>query len=587
MRTVVKRGLTLQMLRRKTSMLAHGTASQKEQEPTREFAHLGAHGVFALIWDDLGLTELLNEHIPADEQVLLKPGIAMKALVLNVLGGRTPLYHVEDWAETIPREILFPGENLTPKQLNDTSLGRHLDRLFEANGESVFNAACLRVIDTEKLDITELVSDTTSRIVFGEYLDEDAGAISITRGHSKDKRGDLKQVMYGMSTTRDGVPVAAQLLSGNTSDKTWHGGVLDKIKKQLVVNKETPLHYVGDSALVTEKNFEIASARNIDITSRLPRTLALADTVVLRAVYDDDVHLEPIGKFSDESRATFYEGCVVRDCVLFGRNVQLGVFRSLKGNETTRKSVIARRKKLLKQLNKELKILSKEKFSCAKDAKARLDSFIEKHVVTTHAERLFTISSQIISVDTEKKPRGRPSDTNVSSVVTHYTVSIEVTENDDALEEAIKKESCFVLVHTGVEPVSAREMMKAYKGQIVVEKRFPFLKDPAWAEVFFVNSPRRVEALGYVLLLALLLWSVMERRVRKNLKAPGGKGFLEAGPRKIKKPTAAVCRRILNTLLMTRERKGMHVTDWEWASTISAAQNHLGELCLPIFENSG
>ncbi|MCP4503732.1 MAG: DUF4277 domain-containing protein [Deltaproteobacteria bacterium] len=97
-------------------MLAHGTASKKEQEPTREFAHLGAHGVFSLIWDDLGLTELLNENIPADEQVLLKPGIAMKALVLNVLGGRTPLYHVEDWAKTIPHEILFPGENLTPKQ---------------------------------------------------------------------------------------------------------------------------------------------------------------------------------------------------------------------------------------------------------------------------------------------------------------------------------------------------------------------------------------------------------------------------------------------------------------------------------------
>ncbi|MCP4500118.1 MAG: hypothetical protein GY822_09175, partial [Deltaproteobacteria bacterium] len=45
---------------------------------------------------------------------------------------------------------------------------------------------------------------------------------------------------------------------------------------------------------------------------------------------------------------------------------------------------------------------------------------------------------------------------------------------DDArppLEEAIKKESCLVLVHTGAAPGSAREMMKAYKGHIVVEKR--------------------------------------------------------------------------------------------------------------------
>ncbi|MCP4504601.1 MAG: hypothetical protein GY822_32250 [Deltaproteobacteria bacterium] len=58
----------------------------------------------------------------------------------------------------------------------------------------------------------------------------------------------------------------------------------------------------------------------------------------------------------------------------------------------------------------------------------------------------------------------------------------------------------------------------------------------------------------------------------------------------------AAPRDLSNDVTLTYKRKklrrkcskqGRQVTDWEWASTISAEQNHLGELCLPIFEDSG
>ena len=49
-----------------------------------------------------------------------------------------------------------------------------------------------------------------------------------------------------------------------------------------------------------------------------------------------------------------------------------------------------------------------------------------------------------------------------------------------------------------------------------MEQRFHFLKDPAFVDAIFLTKPERIQALGYVMLLALLLFSVVERRVRAH-----------------------------------------------------------------------
>jgi transposase len=160
-----------------------------------------------------------------------------------------------------------------------------LDRLFEVGPEGVFNKVSLRVIEREGLCLDTLHGDTTSRLVFGKFeRPAEEGVISITRGHSKDKRPDLKQIMYALTTCKDGIPVAAEVLSGNTSDKTWHGDNASKLRGRLGRDTGTPLHYVGDSALITEAHLKVAAEQGIVLTSRLPRTYSAADTAVLRAL---------------------------------------------------------------------------------------------------------------------------------------------------------------------------------------------------------------------------------------------------------------------------------------------------------------
>ena len=62
----------------------------------------------------------------------------------------------------------------------------------------------------------------------------------------------------------------------------------------------------------------------------------------------------------------------------------------------------------------------------------------------------------------------------------------------------------------------AAALLREYKGQTSVEQRFHFLKDPAFVDAVFLKKPERIEALGFVMLLALLVFRCIERRVRQS-----------------------------------------------------------------------
>ena len=48
-----------------------------------------------------------------------------------------------------------------------------------------------------------------------------------------------------------------------------------------------------------------------------------------------------------------------------------------------------------------------------------------------------------------------------------------------------------------------------------------FLKDPVIVNSIFLKTPQRIEALGLVLLIALLIWRLMERCLRQFIQRTG------------------------------------------------------------------
>ena len=497
------------------------------------------------LWDSLGFGRVVDDCIPCDDQVQLRPAVVLKALCLNVVHGRDALYRVQPFFSRVPTELLL-GDHVTAEALNDDTLGRHLDRMFEAGGSQLFNALSLRVIAEERLDLSRLHGDTTSKLVFGEYAAPHEEAVSITYGHSKDHRPDLKQVMAGVTTTSDGVPVIAEMLDGNQSDKTWHGGILERLQRQLRIPKGKPVHYVGDSALITQANLDTAARCRIRITGRLPRTVGACTTLVTEAVHRDT--WEDLGPIVEGKEAARYEGQRFTSTIL-GHAMQGAVYRSSEPQARAEKSVRRRQTRALEEARAEAKRLMKASYACEADA-----AQAKKQFEDAWAEAPLQIKGVVERHRLEGRyaQRGRPVAGSERPVTEYVGVRIEVEVDEGRVEQAIRDESCFVLVHLGKEPVSARELLEVYKGQSVVETRFPFLKDAKIADLFFVKKAERVEALGYVLLIALLLWTVWERRVRRALDASGEMPLRDVTGMKKARPTAMVCRHILHGLRVAR-----------------------------------
>ncbi|MCP3776774.1 IS4 family transposase, partial [Paenibacillus sp. MZ04-78.2] len=78
--------------------------------------------------------------------------------------------------------------------------------------------------------------------------------------------------------------------------------------------------------------------------------------------------------------------------------------------------------------------------------------------------------------------------------------------------------STFVLISNAeTSGYSDSDLLRAYKGQDAAETRFRLLKDPQLVDGIYLKTPDRIAALGIVLVMALLLYGILEYRIRQEL----------------------------------------------------------------------
>src|SRR5450755_1369556 len=196
---------------------------------------LGALPILGHFLDRLGLEQVLERHLPDDDpRVLMAAARTIKVLVLNLCVEREPLYGIGEWAERFEAVTLSlePGEVAL---VCDDRVGRALDRLFDADRASLLTELTLRAIREFGVDCSQLHNDSTSITLHGEYLQADGrerggqSTAAAKRGHNKEHRGDLKQLLLILTVSADGaVPLAHRLADGNVTDdqthiETWTG----------------------------------------------------------------------------------------------------------------------------------------------------------------------------------------------------------------------------------------------------------------------------------------------------------------------------------------------------------------------------
>jgi len=462
------------------------------------------------ICDQLELIPIINRMAPWDRlRCKLSPGELICALVICCFLRQRPLYRIFLALETTDCELLV-GRGVTPDDLNDDALGRALDKLAAADPAKVFAAVCARAAVLEAVDRRFLHWDSTSRFFYGDY-DRQVGedGVHVTHGHSKDHRPDLKQVLLSVLGNREGFPLWGEVHAGNASDKRLNSEVIEQIAQAFSPEELRTLIHCADSAFVTGPNLAAADKAHLRFVSRLPETYAAAGTVKQRAWAGNWMD---IGTVAARREAASYHASE-QEADIGGRPYRLVVFRS---SQLEKRKAATFEKELGKQreaLEQAAQALGRQDFACQEDAETAAGTW--RMQAGYHQ---LTASVEPVQVRLKRDRPGRPPKGEVQPTRTVYRVVAKVEGCRAAMVETERqRRSTFVLITTvPLAEADAHALLLEYKCQGSLERRFAFLKDREVVDSFFVKKPERVRALGYVLLLVCLLFSVLERRMRQT-----------------------------------------------------------------------
>ena len=107
-----------------------------------------------------------------------------------------------------------------------------------------------------------ILYDITSCYMEGEYEDSDL----VDFGYNRDKKRGHEQIVITLLCTKEGCPVAVDVLRGNTKDETT---VLDKVEELRKIYGLESIIFVGDRGMVTQANFKQLDHERVKVISAL------------------------------------------------------------------------------------------------------------------------------------------------------------------------------------------------------------------------------------------------------------------------------------------------------------------------------
>jgi transposase len=466
-----------------------------EQVRVERLDHLG---VLASVIKDLGLIDMIDTRLVPDAHEMITPGEAVAGMMLHGLGfANRPLSLTPQFCANNPLDLLF-RHGIDAEMFNRFKLGRTRDAASASGCDLLFEELALSICAQEGMDLRCNHCDTTRFALTGEDVpDRDEHAIRLPHGSSKDHRPDLKQAGLALMGSQDGgIPCVSKNWDGNTSDPEVFQKRAEALMRALKATP-SPRYLVADAKLSCEDN-AVHLAR-LGVITRIPATLTVVSQGIDPALQwatwqscDPTTRYQPL--------ALCHYGMAQR---WLGVSSQAAVERA----EATLNNATQREHEAI---NQQLFHLHAQRFcapEAAQDALAALAKCWKYHRVE---------SSQL----TEHKRyagNGRPTPCTPLKGIEWHTQAPGLA--DDETIEQDKHAKAYYILGTNIDAseLSDAAVISAYKGQSHVEGGVRFLKDPLFfVSSLFVKKPTRIEGFLMVLTLALLVYSVAQRRLRTH-----------------------------------------------------------------------
>ena len=477
-----------------------------------EIQNIDHLGIVAGIIDSIGIVEIINELIGVEKDEKVNAGQVVKAMIINGLGFVSkPLYMFPKYFETIACEHLI-GAGVKPEYLNDDKLGRVMDKLFIKGLDTIFFIIAVKAAQKFGVSLSTSHLDSSSMHVHGQYntslpfvifesqkvgnnqeLEELAvkspKEITITYGYSRDHRPDLKQFIIEMICSGDGdIPIFLKLASGNQADSSCFGQIAVEYQKQLEVNSLM----VADAALYTESNLKMMS--ELRWLCRVPLSIKAAKSLISTLAESEFID-STIPGYKLASKIQNYAGIEQRWLVVQSQERKESDLHKL-----TQKITKAESKAV-----QDLKKLSQERFACVADAIKALSKLSKQFKYHQIHE------STVTQVKSNKKD---------TSGEISYQISATVSQDESKINTELLSAGRFIIATNVLDSqeLSNDSMLSEYKAQQSCERGFSFLKDPLFfADSIFLKSPERIESLGMIMGLCLLVYTLAQRHIRNAL----------------------------------------------------------------------
>jgi len=467
----------------------------------------------------IGLVELVNTLVGGEMKI--KPGLVVAGMIQDTLSGRTPLYHLQDFFAEQDTELLL-GEYVDPAAFKDHNVGRVLDRIKNVGPSKIFGEIARRAAVVFDIDTSTGHWDSTSVSVWGDYSNCPEDSINLTFGHSKDHRPDLKQFMLSMLCVEHNIPIMGETHDGNSSDKTLNNKLLTRISKKLTQHglEEGAFTYVCDSAVVTEENIAyfdpIPGAALIYFVTRLPHNYKETGRAINEAVLANQ--WQEIGVLATSHTSARRPHAIYKSfetkVELYDKTYRAIVIHSSAHDKRRQKRIDREIEKSRKDLSKAIAKQGKPSFACRPDAEEQCRKL---HSIPMPYHTLQTRIEEKIQYAPGRPPKNGPR----KVVDRRWIVQTEIVELPEKINLKRAEAGCFVLISNrpiqGNDAQSSKELLQSYKDQDGIERNFKFLKDPLIVNDLFLKKPQRIEALGMILLLALLIWNLIQRQMRLHL----------------------------------------------------------------------
>jgi transposase len=449
-----------------------------------EAIHLGASPLLLKVIERLGIEELINEQCPSGQQKV-RNGQAALAIVLSRLLNPKAMYKIEEWLSESGLAALLGGG---AEKFNDDLLGRMMDSVAEQS-EALWVELIGRAFQAyPKLVGCFIHYDVTSTYFEGEYVN----SLLAKRGYSRDHRSDAKQVNLGVSVLGESnLPVMYELLAGNQADCKTPLAHIAKLKSLLEkVKYPDNMVVIGDRAMFNRKLIAAYLEQNVKFLG--PWTPSEVRDLITQ-VADTELMAHPL-TFQPQSAKpddppTYYG--VVRK-VQFEHQEQIHELRVL---------VLYSRGKA--KLDRERRV---DHLRRVEDGLRELQSKLnvrrcrKKGYVQARIKRLFAASP-----DARRWLK--------------YTLSgrdgalqLNYARDEAAIAEAARLDGRYALVTNA--DLSADDMLKEFKGQCCAEQRFHILKGPLKVRPIHLHSDRRIAALVFLSMVALVIYTILEWLVR-------------------------------------------------------------------------